>query len=121
MMRRIRDTTRALPRRALMRGVTAGSIAAYLGGAASGPANAAEEATFPAHRRLARLGPIWEPWRWGVMIHGDLSEYAEGSVLEHGRLREVQDRLWRCAASPKRLAGLSPPHLVDTSPGPDMA
>ena len=51
MMRRIRDTTRALPRRALMRGVTAGSIAAYLGGAASGPANAAEEATFPAHPR----------------------------------------------------------------------
>ena len=46
MMRRIRDTTRALPRRALMRGVTAGSIAAYLGGAASGPAKVAEEHRF---------------------------------------------------------------------------
>jgi|SRR5580700_1128504 len=36
--------------------------------------------------------PIWGSSRQGVTSHGDLSEYAEGSVLEHGRLREIQNR-----------------------------
>ena len=73
MMRRIRDTTRALPRRALMRGVTAGSIAAYLGGAASGPAKAAEEAPFPVHPRWKFVfvnhvtsNPFFVPCQYGI-------------------------------------------------------
>jgi simple sugar transport system substrate-binding protein len=45
-----RDMTGSLPRRAVMRGVTAGSVAAYLAGAV-GPAGAAEEGPFPAHPR----------------------------------------------------------------------
>ena len=40
----------SLPRRALMRGLTAGSIAAYLG-AAAGPAGAEEGRPFPPHPR----------------------------------------------------------------------
>ena len=73
MMRRIRDTTRALPRRALMRGVTAGSIAAYLGAAASGSAKAAEEAPFPAHPRWKFVfvnhvtsNPFFVPCQYGI-------------------------------------------------------
>jgi simple sugar transport system substrate-binding protein len=50
MTRRSRDITGALPRRALMRGVGAGSVAAYLAGAAVG-AVAAGEGPFPPHPR----------------------------------------------------------------------
>src|SRR5215831_2394015 len=51
--------------------------------------------------------------RQGVTSHGDLSKHAKGSVLEHGRLREIQNRFCRCAASPEELARVSSSNLVD--------
>jgi len=32
---------------------------------------------------VGSLASIWKPWRQGVTIDGDLSEHAEGSVLEY--------------------------------------
>ena len=51
MTRGSHDITGSLPRRALMRGVAAGSIAAYLARAAGGSAEAAEGGPFPEHPR----------------------------------------------------------------------
>ena len=72
MTRRSREITGALPRRALMRGVTAGSVAAYLGGAA-GPAVAAEGGPFPAHPRWkfvfvnhVTANPFFVPCQYGI-------------------------------------------------------
>src|ERR1700751_2077562 len=72
MTRRSREITGALPRRALMRGVTAGSVAAYLAGAA-GPAVAAEGGPFPAHPRWkfvfvnhVTANPFFVPCQYGI-------------------------------------------------------
>src|SRR6201986_532669 len=72
MTTRSRDITGALPRRALMRGVTAGSVAAYLAGAA-GPAVAAEGGPFPAHPRWkfvfvnhVTANPFFVPCQYGI-------------------------------------------------------
>src|SRR5438105_8337319 len=65
--------------------------------------------------------PIWGSSRQGVISHGDLSEYAEGSVLEHRRLREIQNRFCGCAASPEELARFSSSNLEDASSRPDLA
>jgi ABC-type sugar transport system substrate-binding protein len=72
MTRRLRDMSGALPRRALMRGVGAGSIAAYLG-AAAGPAGAAEGGPFPPHPRWKFVfvnhvtsNPFFVPCQYGI-------------------------------------------------------
>jgi simple sugar transport system substrate-binding protein len=72
MTRSSRDNTGGLPRRALMRGVAAGSVATYLAGAA-GPAGAAEGGPFPAHPRWkfvfvnhVTANPFFVPCQYGI-------------------------------------------------------
>lgn len=76
MSRRKRDAVAvsgaSLPRRALMRGVTMGSLAAYMASAA-GPARAAEEGPFPPHPRWrfvfvnhVTTNPFFVPCQYGI-------------------------------------------------------
>ena len=72
MTRGSRDITGGLPRRALMRGVTAGSVAASLAGGA-GPAGAAEAGPFPPHPRWkfvfvnhVTANPFFVPCQYGI-------------------------------------------------------
>ena len=72
MTGRSRDITGSLPRRAVMRGVAAGPVAALLAGAA-GDARAAEGGPFPSHPRWrfvfvnhVTANPFFVPCQYGI-------------------------------------------------------